>query len=113
MIPREIPASLRSSAIIPPSAGEYEVAWTLVDALAVLDALESSRLAVESAQAYKLVGITLVPTQDAWLFPPTSGETESSRARKSRAGAAAFIHKLTSTGVDFVSLEFSYQDEAA
>jgi hypothetical protein len=112
MIPREIPDSLRSSAIVPPSAAEYEGAWTPVDALAVLAALEFSRLSVESAQAYKLVGMVLIPTQDAWQFPPTSGETESSRARKSRAGATSFIRKLN-LDADYVSLQFSYQDEAA
>jgi len=113
MIPNEIPESFRSSAIIPPEAGEYELAWTPVDALAVLDALDSSMLAVESAQAFKVVGSVLIPTQDAWLFPATSGDTESSRARKSRAGAASFIRKIQPAEVDYVSLGFSYQDEAA
>ena len=113
MIPNEIPRGLRSAAIVPPSAGEHEAAWTPQDALAVLRALESSRIAVVSAQGYKLIGVELIPTQAGWAFPQTSGETESSRASKSRAGAMLFIRNLMSTDTDYVSLEFSYQDEAA
>jgi hypothetical protein len=113
MIPSEIPDSFRSSAVIPPEAGEYDLAWTPADALAVLSALDSTSLAVETAQAFKVVGSALIPTRDAWLFPATSGDTESSRARKSRAGAASFIRKINPIEVDYVSLEFSYQDEAA
>ena len=113
MIPNEIPEPLRSAAIIPPLAGEHEAAWTPRDALAVLRALEFSRVAIESAQAYKLLGVELIPTQDAWEFPPTSGATESSRASKSHAGAMVFIRRLDPADTDYVSLEFSYQDEAA
>ena len=113
MIPREIPLALRSLAIIPAEAAEHEAAWTPRDALAVLEVLEYSRVAVTSAQAYKLLGQAIIPIEGAWDFPPTTGETESSRARKSRAGAAVFVRKLDSQGVDYVSLEFSYQDEAA
>src|SRR5437867_7366021 len=113
MIPDEIPERLGSAALIPPTAGEDEAAWTPRDALAVLDALESSRIAVEYSQAYKVLGSEWIPTQDSWAFPPTSGETESSRASKSRAGARAFIRSLDPSSADYVSLEFSYQDDAA
>lgn len=113
MIPGEIPQWLHSAARVPPLAGEHEAAWTRQDALEVLAALEMSRIAIESVQGFKLLDTELIPTQAAWYLPPTSGETESSRASKSRAAAASFIRTLAPADADYVSLEFSYQDDAA
>jgi len=122
MIPAEIPEPLRSAALDPPEAGELEAAWTPDDALAVLDALEGTFVAVVRGQAYQRAplgakmresGDALIPIDGSWELPPMQGETESSRARRSRAEAAVFVRAQRYLGVDFVSLEFSYQDEAA
>src|SRR5262245_38290931 len=115
MIPNEIPGRLRAAALEPPEAGELEAAWTPDDALSVLDALEGTLVAVVRGQAYERAGLgdTLVPIDGSWELPPLQGETESSRARRSRAEAAVFVRAQRYLRVDFVSLEFSYQDEAA
>lgn len=111
MIPTEIPDRLRSAAIFPDFARESEAAWTHAEALEVIESLAWSKIAVVGAQECVELGGTLMPTKQTWAFHETVGETETTRARRSRASAAHFIRGLS--GTPFVLLEFSYQDEAA
>jgi hypothetical protein len=112
MIPTEIPERLRSIAILPEFAREGEVAWTREAALDVLDSLEWTKVAVVGAQGLGEMGGVLVPTKQTWAFHEAPGETETTRARRSRDAAAHFIEGLSGV-VPYVLLEFSYQDDAA
>jgi hypothetical protein len=112
VIPTEIPPALRSAAIVPEFAHENEAAWTHEGALQVLDALEWSKVAVIGAVGCGEIGGQVVPTKQSWTFHETVGETETSRAQRSRDDAGRFIRGLSGV-VPFVLLEFSYQDDAA
>lgn len=113
MIPSELKGRLREIAVFPDFAREHEAAWPIEDAKDVVNALAWSRVAVVGVQGCQWILDELIPTNDSWSFPPTFGETESRRARRSRAGAAAFVATLDPDVNPWVVLEFSYQDDAA
>ena len=112
MVPTEIPARLRHAAIVPDFAGESEAAWTRDGALEVVESLEWSKVAILGATECVELDGRLQPTKHTWTFHETVGETETTRARRSRAAAANFIRGLPGT-VTFILLDFSYQDDAA
>jgi len=112
MIPTEIPQNLRAAALVPEFARESEALWSRQDALLVLESLEWSKVAVVGAVGCGEVGGTIVPTKHTWSFHETVGETETTRARRSRASVARFVEELSGI-VPYVLLDFSYQDDAA
>ena len=113
--PDEIPESLRLAGITPPGIEGEDLAWNKADALAVVESLRGTRVAITGGDVYSLVSWGCLPTGEAWECDRLHLEDSLAYARRSRDAAMAFIqsHAVDREGDFLYVLIFSRQDTAA
>jgi hypothetical protein len=114
-LPREIPPELLDRALEVPDLARDEGAWTREDALAVVESLGGTTVAIEAVSVCEIAPVVHRPPVPGWAVGRLRGEASADYARRSRAGASRFIASYAPAGFEEVAfiLEFSTQDEAA
>jgi hypothetical protein len=91
MIPVELPDELRAAGLPIEEGGDVNLAWDKTSALAALEAVRNSKIAVLSVDVYKLEAWGPIPTEESWSCRRLSGETASEFAERSRHWAGHYI----------------------
>jgi hypothetical protein len=113
-LPAEIPDHLRGLAV-PLDDEESAFVWAPADALAVIESLRSTRIALPSGEIYRREPWGFVQTYDDWTCEPAMAEGPLAYAQRTRevATQAIELHGEDSPGDVCFLLEFSDQEDAA
>lgn len=90
-LPERIPKRLREVALFLPEFGDGEGAWSKDDALAVIDSLKSTTVAVSDVVLFVRVSWGYAPFGPSWSSDRLPNEADADYAGRSRAGAGEFI----------------------
>lgn len=115
-LPLEIPKNLRNTAISLEELEIHDPAWSFSEALAVVQALDGSKVAILGGVLLVQEKFGIIPTQENWCCDRVKGELATDFARRSREAAREFIESfrtdLRRDRMVFVLL-FSGQQDAA
>ena len=110
--PPELPEGLKTLAVF--TSGTGMPAWSGKDALAVLDALSGTGIAIQDGEVYRLQVDGLVSAHEGWTCQHAEGEPATDYAERSRAMARRFVEGRSPDGDDlFFLFRFSRQQDAA
>jgi len=113
-LPERIPKPLRETALILPEFGEGEGAWAKSDAMAVIDSLKGSTVAVSDIVVFERVPWGYAPSESAMSIDRLPTEGDSDYAQRSRASASNFIRNRTPISSDALfGLTFPMWKDAA
>ncbi len=114
-IPFDIPDRLKTCGIPVTPDSDNELAWKADDALAVIDAVESTKIAIVEINLYREEAWGFVPTDDNWSCDRMLGETASEFAGRTHECAREFIRSDVQDRSEevFYELIFSDQQDAA
>ena len=90
-IQEEILGAFSSRGISLEPLGLEEVAWTMSDALEIVDLLAGKGVAVLGGDVYKESPDGLGPTYENWYCERSSGENSRAFAKRSREEAVTFL----------------------
>jgi hypothetical protein len=112
-LPAAIPKKLRAIAIELPGLEEGEAAWGPQDALAVIESLRGTAVAIARVLPFGQAPGGYAPASDVWFAERRHGESDPDYAARSQEGAKAFIEERPEqTGVLF-ALSFPMWKDAA
>ena len=113
-LPVELPLDLKEAGIPVGSPGSG-LAWSAGVALAIVDALRNSTVAVLSCEVFRSDRVGLVPLYAGWSVERQMGEAASDFATRSRKVAKDKIEAQTrsSDAECFFAMAFSSQQDAA
>jgi hypothetical protein len=114
-LPDAIPSKLRFVAISLKDLGLGEVAWRARDALAVIESLRGTPVAITGADLYRVEAWGIAPLTEGWHCDRLRGEMASQYAERSRGLAAECIaDREARSGQEVVyALLFTLQQDAA
>ncbi len=114
MLPVQIPSRLRKLALFLPETEEEEGAWLRDDALAVIESLRGTTLAVSDIVVFGRAPGGYVPLDQECSIPRLLNEPDTDYAQRSRFIAADFIRqtKVESDQVLF-AMSFTIWKDAA
>ena len=113
-LPRQIPRRLRSNSVSFADMTEGQGAWSRVDAVAVLESLAGTTLAVSNVDVFEPAPWGYVPSNAAWSGSRLPGEADPDYASRTRAAALAFIRAQDRADpVALFVLEFPIWKDAA
>jgi hypothetical protein len=92
-LPAQIPMKLLALALFLPELEDGEAAWPRDDALAVLDSLKGTTVAVSDVIVFEQVPGGYAPREIAWSGTRLPNEPDPDYAQRSRAGAVEFIRR--------------------
>jgi len=112
MLPATLPKDVRRRAVQPPGLPDGDFAWTLDDALAVLETLAGTVIAVLQVEAYVVLfgHQDVVPTGRRAIYAWNPGELAAHFAQRSRQAAEEFIR--AGSRDEIFAIVFSGQDDA-
>ena len=114
LLPERIPKRLRESALFLPEFGDGEGAWSRHDALAVIESLKGSTVAVSDVVLFERVPWGFAPSESVLSIGRLPKEADADYAKRSRQGAAAFIRGCESVKDDALfGLTFPMWKDAA
>lgn len=92
-LPEQIPPRLEQQSVALPDLGDGEGAWVRTDALAVIEKLRGSTVAVYAVCLFEAAPVPggYAPTEVAWKRERKTGEEDEEYARRTQMGAATFI----------------------
>ena len=92
-LPEQIPPRLGQQSVALPDLGDGEGAWVRTDALAVIEALRGSTVAVYAVALFEAAPVPggYAPTEVGWKRDRKTHEEEEDYARRTHMGAATFI----------------------
>ena len=111
-LPVELPLDLREAGI-PLESSESGLAWSSGVALAIVDALRNSTVAIVSCGVFRSDRVGLVPLYTGWSVERHMDEAASDFAARSRKVAKEKIEAQTRSGAQFFAMAFSGQQDAA
>ena len=112
-LPTQIPEVLRSQAVFLPGAREGAAAWPREEALAVVESLKGTTVPVVEIVLFAPVMRGFMLTGLPWSTERRRNEADADFARRSRAGAAAFINGCERDDATLFSLTFPVRKDAA
>jgi len=114
-LPSEIPEELRADAVFVEGPGFSEMAWPREEALAVIESLMGTLVAVSGGDVYRSEAWGFVPAYEYWLCDRIQGEDSVNYAQRSRATAKRFVESHGGERPESVlfALAFDTQQEAA
>ena len=109
----QIPRPLRESALVLPGFGDGEGAWSGAEAVAVIDSLRGSIIAVSEIALFERAPWGYVPSETAMAIDRRPNEGDADYAMRSRVSAARFIRGCTPDSDDALfSLTFPIWKDA-
>ena len=97
-LPERIPKRLRDTALFLPEFGDGEAAWSKDDAIAVIDSLKGSTVAVSDVVLYERVPWGYAPSERVLSVDRLPSEPDADFAKRSRAAAASFLRAAPTPG---------------
>ncbi len=94
MLPVQIPSRLRKLALFLPETEEGEGVWLRDDALAVIESLKGTTLAVSDIVVFGCAPWGYVPLDQKCSIPRLPNEPDTDYAQRSRLIAADFIRRV-------------------
>lgn len=114
MLPEQIPHNLRKLALFLPGMEEGEGAWPQGEALAVVDSLRGTTLAVSEVVVFESAPGGYVPLDRELSISRLPDEPDTDYARRSRSAAAEFIRTCAvDPGQALFAMTFQTWKEAA
>src|SRR5438093_1396909 len=95
-----IPRRLRDRALFLPEFGDGEGAWSKNDALAVIESLKGTTVAVSDVVVYDRVPWGYAPSESVLSIDRLPNEADADYAQRSRSAAAGFIRGCATAGDD-------------
>ena len=113
-LPEQIPRRLRQMALVLPEFGDGEAAWSKDDAIAVIESLKGTTVAVSDVVLFKRVPWGYAPSESSLSIDRLPTEADADYAARSRSGAADFIRDGQKVGDDTMfALTFPLWKDAA
>jgi len=113
-LPEQIPKSLREMAVVLPDFEEGEGAWAKDDALAVIDGLKGTTVAISDVVMWTKALWGYAPSDLALSIERLPNEADADYAGRSRAAAGGFIRQSESSEVaPLFALTFPILKDAA
>lgn len=114
-IPEEVPEELRSLAVFVDGPDFSHLAWPREDAMAVIESLKSTTVAISGGDVIRSEAWGFVPAGDYWLCDRIQGEDRFSYARRSHDRALGYIEDYEEgpTANLLFALTFDTQQHAA
>jgi hypothetical protein len=114
-IPFDVPERLKTCGIPVTPDSEDNLAWKADDALAVVETVDSTKIAIIEINVYREEAWGFVPTDDNWSCDRMLGETASEFAGRTHECAREFIRndREDRSEEGFYELIFSDQQDAA
>jgi hypothetical protein len=113
-LPVELPIDLKDAGV-PVESPEPGLAWSAAAALAIVEALLHTTVAIVSCEVFRSDRVGLVPIYEGWSIERRMGETASDFAARSRTVARDRIEARMRSGPEtpFFAMTFSGQQDAA
>jgi len=113
-LPEQIPKRLREMALVLPDFEEGEGAWPKDDALAVIDGLKGTIVAISDVVVWTKAPWGYAPSDLALSIERLPNEADADYAGRSRAAAGGFIRQCESGEVEpLYALTFPIWKDAA
>jgi hypothetical protein len=113
-LPERIPRPLQESALFLPEFGDGEGAWSGAEAVAVIESLKSSTVAISEVALFERVPWGYAPSESVRSIDRLPNEGDADYATRSRTSAADFIRGCTPASDDALfALTFPMWKDAA
>jgi hypothetical protein len=113
-LPERIPKRLREKAVFLAEFGDGEGAWSKCDAMAVIESLNGTTVAVSDVILFARVPWGYAPSESALSIDRLPNEADADYAGRSRSGAADFIRGCEIVGDEALfGLTFAIWKDAA